>query len=245
MALATRETHTVRINEVDQNQNMTLSGLLQLMQETAWNNAEHLGASVYELQRHGISWVMARIKLDIFSYPRHRQQIQVETWPAGSQRSFVYRDYRVYDLEEHLMAQATSTWLVFDIHARKMTNIADFLLEKIVPPPKRIPLERASGRLKLPDQDTGGVDISIRWHDLDPNGHVNNGQYLQWVIEALPNQLNSEQLVRTIDLQIRTECGAGEQILSVAQPTDPSTFIHGLWRQSDNKLIAQAKTIWT
>lgn len=244
MALATREIHTVRINEVDQYQRMTLSAMLQLMQETAWNNAEYLDASVYQLQEHGISWVMARLKLTIFSYPLHRQQVQVETWPAGSQRSFVYRDYRLYDMNERLLAQATSTWLVFDIQARRMTRIADFLVEKVVAPPDKTPLERASGRLDLPDRSAPGMIIPVYWHDLDPNGHVNNSRYLQWTLEALPEQLNGDRSVREIDLQIRTECGQGEQILSIAQPQEEGVFIHGLWRKSDQKLIAQAKTIW-
>ena len=245
MALATRETHTVRINEVDLHQQMTLSGLLQLMQEVAWNNAEYLDASVYELQKRGITWVMTRLKLEIFAYPQHRQQIQVETWPAGSQRSFVYRDYRVYDMEENLMAQATSTWLVFDIEARRMTQIADFLVEKVVPPADRIPLERASGRIKSPKPEATGTNIPVRWHDLDPNGHVNNSRYLQWVLEGLPEMLKQSRQVKEIDLQIRSECGLGETVRSVAEEKAADTYVHGLWRQSDQSLLAQAQTKWT
>ena len=73
----------VRAYEIDVHRRATLPTLINYMQEAAWHNATARGGSVYLLHEHGVSWVLHRLRLEMFRYPMHLEQITVETWPSS------------------------------------------------------------------------------------------------------------------------------------------------------------------
>ena len=245
MALATTEPHIARFHEVDLHHKVTLPALLNFMQETANNNSGGLGASVAELHERNITWVMTRMKLEISRMPDHLEKFFVETWPAGSARSFVYRDYRMYDMAKNLIAKATSTWLVFNIKDRQMVKVPDDLAPLTAAPEGHTPLPRATGKIKPGPDLLNEKSLEVRWHDQDANGHVNNSFYFQWVLEAFsPGHFQNSRL-KEIDIIIRAECQYGDTILSRLTQESDGVFVHEIIRKADEKLLAQAKTSWT
>lgn len=244
MALATTESYTVRAGEIDVNRQLTIPALISIMQNTAWNNAAQLDASVYQLQEIGITWVMNRMKLTILKLPRHEEQLFIETWPSGSHRNFIYRDYRVYDRNQMPIALATSTWLVLDIEERKMTYLPDHFMPRTLAPGGYIPLPRAGGKLSFPESHMlGEKRFAVRWHELDPNGHVASSLYFQWALETLPQEILLNGNIREIDLLFRSEAGYGDSVMSrIAQLGDRS-FAHEIVNVADKRLMAQVKTV--
>ncbi|MCB0836485.1 MAG: acyl-ACP thioesterase [Bacteroidetes bacterium] len=244
MALATTEPHIARFHEVDPHHRLTLPSLLNFMQETANNNSGDLGASVRDLHEEGITWVMTRMKLEIFSMPMHQEKFFVETWPAGGARSFVYRDYRLYDWKKDLIGQASSTWLVFNIHSRQMVSVPERLVPLIESPEGHTPLERATGKIRAKQPFSSGKDILVRWHDQDANGHVNNSFYFQWILESLPPKHFADKVLKEIDIIIKAECQFGDQLNTRLSQESEHVFVHEIIRKNDKKLIAQARTEW-
>lgn len=245
MALATSKRYTIKSFEVDINNRAKLSTVINLMQETAWINAAKLGGSVNDLKKLGVTWVMTRMKLEMIRFPIHQDEVWIETWPSGSERAFVYRDYRIYDANKELIGQATSTWIVFDIETRKMTKVNDFLRPLTEPPTGFKHLPRATGKFRLNEAIGQPNLIKVRWHDLDPNHHVNNAYYFEWILEGLPlEKLNKDDSLIEIDLAIRSECQAEDELEVVIGKKTPGEYIHTIRRILDGKEIAQAKTLW-
>ena len=244
MALATTQKYRIKSFEVDINNRAKLSTIVNLMQETAWINAVSLGGSVNDLKKSGVTWVMTRMKLEIIRFPVHQDEIWIETWPSGSDRAFVYRDYRLYDAQKELIGQATSTWIVLDIETRKMTKLDDSLRPRIESPTGFQPLPKARGKIRLNETTLPPNSIKVRWHDLDFNHHVNNANYFEWVLEGLPMRKLKEDILLEIDLIIRAECQAEDELEVVIGNKSSEEYIHTIRRVADGKEIAQAKTLW-
>jgi acyl-ACP thioesterase len=239
----TRE-FTVRANEVDIHRRATLPAIVNYMQEAAWFNTVQLDASVYDLQEKGITWVMHRMRLELTQYPVNQEKVRVETWPAGGERVFVYRDYRIYNERGEPIGQASSSWAVLDIGSRRLTAIPAFLQDLIPPPEGKHPLPRATGKWPEPDSFPHTLDIHVGWFALDPNHHVNNAFYFQWMVEAMPESWLGQYELGEIDIQIRQECALGDHLSAQAVQTAPHQWIHRILRNADQKLIAQARTTW-
>lgn len=243
MSLATTELHIIRANEVDINRRLTLPAMINLMQETAWSNTEDLSASVYHLQDLGLTWVVTRLKITIYDLPLHRKKVYVETWPSGTARAFVYRDYRVYSEQQKLLAEATSTWIVLDFVNRNISRLPEEMTPRTRVPEGYTPLPRATDRIVMPEKTLPGKRFSVRWHDLDPNGHVNNMLYFQWALEALPEISSRQGQVAEMDMIIRTECGYGDTILSRIGQESENVFVHEIVQESEGRILAQARTV--
>ena len=244
MSKITREEYQIRAQEIDRHKRATVSAIISCMQEAAWNNAASLDASVYQLQEMGISWVLTRMKLEILRYPKHRDQIQVLTWPSGHERTFVYRDYRILDPEGSVMAQASSTWLVLDLNSRRMTRVPEEFHAIINQPAAIESLPRAKGNWRFPKEHLPPVRFPVRWHDLDLNGHVSNFVYFQWPLEALPGSFLEGHELAEIDLMIRAEGQQEDEIITIAAQTGELEFLHTIQRAEDGKELAKAKTKW-
>ncbi len=237
-------TYQVRAYEVDPFKQVTIFTLANYLQEAAGINAAHLNISVADLQAKGLTWVLMRLKLTVDRYPLHQEEVQVKTYPAGFEKYYVNRDFQVRDAQGHLIAHATSVWLVIDLEKRSMISVPDFIRK--VPLPAEIEFyPRAKGKLPKMEEPFSTREFRVGWHDLDVNHHVNNAYYVQWVIECLPEVYLREHQLHTLDMIYRAESLWGDQISGkVAQLEDRQHLLHRLERISDGKELAQATTSW-
>jgi medium-chain acyl-[acyl-carrier-protein] hydrolase len=238
------EEFLVRSHEIDRYKKATLAAMVGFLQEAAWQNSAELGASVYDLQKMGFSWVLTRIKLDLFDYPLHRDRVFVRSWPTGHERTFVYRDYCMFDAQRNILAQATSTWLVLDLNSRRMTRVPEQFHQILDIQTDLETLPRAKDRLRMPDRVDHAVQFPVRWHDLDSNDHVSNFLFFQWPLEALADEWLAQKTLRSIDLIIKAEGKKGDTIRSEVAILDENTCMHSIKRISDGKEMARARTVW-
>lgn len=240
----TEQAFRVRANEVDRFNKASLSAMVSQMQEVAWLSAEELDAGVDRLQGMGISWVLIRFKLEVFRAPNLSEQIRVQSWPSGHARTFVYRDYRVYDAAGELIAAATSTWLIFDLKSRRMAPVPE-VFHKITQVPENVEaLPRARERFQKPEGEPQSVEFPVRWHDIDANDHVSNFLFFQWPLEALSLDWLADRELVSIDLMIRAESVYGDTIISEAISQAENTYFHQIKRKSDGRELARALSQW-
>ena len=239
----TTESFKIRAYDIDNQKRVTVPALMKCMHEVAMTNASHLNLSVWDLEPHSISWVLMRKKLTIHRYPVFGEQIQIQTYPAGFEKFFTYRDYLVHDAQGKLIADASTTWLLMNTTTRKMSSIPDFIASIEMPDPAtclpRLPL-------KLPKFGIAQLQQSFRvgWHELDFNMHLNNLYYLQWILETVPDEVLQLRQLQDINILYKLECQWKEEILAETEQISESFFRHHLIRQSDGKEVVVAETNW-
>jgi len=239
------ESFVIRTYEIDNRKLATLPDLTRLLHEAAMQNVLALKLSVWDLEPHGISWVLMRQQVNVERYPKLGETIRVQTYPAGFEKFFTYRDYRVWDEQGREIASSSSTWLLMDTAARRMVRIPDFIKDfrQEMPSPADC-LPRPQGKLPRFNKLTQQARFRVGWHDLDFNMHLNNTYYIRWMLEALPSSLLQNSFVRQLDIQFKSEALKDEVILSEAEKREENKYLHRLIREEDGKELAIAESRW-
>ena len=235
---------TVRSNEINYRGEATMPAVVSYFQEAAWDNTKTLGISMYDLLERGLTWVLQRMRIEIFRYPKHDEKVTVETWASGREKVFLHRDFRLYSETKELLGQATSVWLVMDVAARKMVAVPDFIMAHEITP-DHPPLPFAKGKLPVLEKAAYEEKMPVRCHDIDLNRHVTNTRYVAWVLEALPVALHEQKHLQELDIIYRTESLLGDTVLSFAgKASEENIFLHKLTSQQTGKELVQAQTKW-
>ncbi len=238
------EKFKIRSNEIDSQRRVTLPALVNYLQEAANNNVMQSGASVYDLHERGIAWVLSRMKLQLFAYPSHGQEITVKTFPSGSEKYFFYRDFRIFDEWGLLIGQATSTWPVIDLQKRQMISVPDFLNVFRIGGDEA-PLPVAKGKIFPVADPLHERQFQVGWYDIDVNRHANNMCYFRWLVEAMPADFLSQHRLTEIDFQFRNECNLDDVVVARAGLSGvPNGFSHQLSSAAERKDYALARSVW-
>jgi len=171
--------------DVDREQLFTLPGVFKLLQEGAIKHADLHDVGSRMMMERGETWVLNRISAALMRYPRYEERLRLVTWSAGIRGFKGYREFRLYAGEE-LVVSASSLWLYLNFQTKTFA---------------RVPAELAAGfperrddvfhpdldrlRLDEPAPEAPGCAVSLRYSDLDSNGHVNNTSYLDYLQTAL------------------------------------------------------------
>ncbi|MBO0937193.1 acyl-[acyl-carrier-protein] thioesterase [Fibrella sp. HMF5335] len=251
MLLIQTDTYTLRGYECDAFGRLSVPALMNLMQESASLNAVEYGIGIGDLQVRGYGWMLMRFQLRMHQYPRFGDTIQVSTYPTAVEKYFIYRDFQVTAQDGTLLAEATSTWLVFSTEKRAMAPLPDFI--------RQIPLPPAIGPMpKLPLKPTFQTQpftptqeqtVQVGWFSIDQNQHVNNVTYIQWVLEQLGddstghNALETSELVE-IDVVYKAETHWGDRLRVQAAPDSTGAFLHRIIDVESGKDVLLARSVW-
>ena len=64
----------------------------------------------------------------------------------------------------------------------------------------------------VPKATDNHQERTVRFSDLDYNGHMNNCKYLEWVADLLPSGFHKDRQVREITLSYLSEAREGEAL---------------------------------
>lgn len=241
-----QEDFRIRTFEIDSAKNATLPTIVQLMQEAAMQNVIDIKLSIWDLEPHKISWVLTRKNMSINRLPILGEKIKIITYPAGFEKFFTYRDYKVFAENGDLLCQSASTWILMNIEKRRMTRIPDFIKElvKKMEPNAQIGLPRPNLKLDFKfEKEDFTKQFEVNYFDLDFNNHLSNVTYLKWMLEAIPSEFLLNNQIKKIDVLYRAECRLGEIVTSAVQQIEENIFIHRL-SSSKGKELMLAKTKW-
>jgi medium-chain acyl-[acyl-carrier-protein] hydrolase len=203
------ETFTLPAAAEDDSELSRLLAALEEMMETAGRHAEILGVGVRELHGKGLTWVLARLHVQFGIIPQAGQTIHITTWPAGRQRIFAVRDFRLSDNDGTEILRATSAWALMNMDTRRPSRL-DPHLPVFSHHPERMIVDDFS---HLPPLQNPGAQVAYRAAaaDIDINDHVNNTVYLDWALRAIPGELR-RQKPRALEAAFLGEARLGDEI---------------------------------
>jgi acyl-ACP thioesterase len=220
--------------------------LCRFLEEAAVAHAAILGVAVESLIESGVAWVLSRLHLEMERWPAADEEIVIETWPEAASRLFTERRFEVLDTSERRIGAVSTIWLVLDLERRRPLRlppqVADRLREhELGPEPRKF------SDLVAPDPIGHELGFTVRRSDLDLADHVNNTSYVEWAIEAVPDEVWSTADLAELEIHFLSECHHGQTVLSRSQVVDPgkeTEVRHQLVREEDGAEVARALTIW-
>lgn len=240
------ETFRIRTFEIDNTKQATVPALVQLMQEAAMQNVIEINLSVWDLEPHNISWVLLRKNLKILRLPILGEKIRIITYPAGFERFFTYRDYKVFDENNDVLAYSSTAWLLMDVETRRMTRIPDFIknIGNLMQANAEIGLERPGIKVDFtPEKTDFSKHSEVNYFDLDFNNHLGNVHYLNRILDVLPASFLTDHTPENLDILYRAEALLGDKLVSEAEQISDTEFLHQL-KSAEGKELMSARTNW-
>ena len=230
-------------HEADFRGNATLTALCNLLQESAWRHAEHMGFGYEDALRLNQFWIVLRWFIKIERYPKWRENILIETWPRLPERLFALRDYTITDQQGRQFGAATSTWMLLDARTRRpqKLELVDGFLHLTS---NRSALGENAQKILVPEDVKFNTSLETHYSDVDHNGHVNNARYVEWCMNLYPVSFHKKYMVSKFRINFLHECRFDETVdLLLKKDTETDHIIIGR-RKTDGVHIFASRIGW-
>lgn len=204
-----RQTQTVEDIHVDCFGRLKPSTILYYAQEAAGGHCKLLQLDWDTLAEKDLFWAVIRQKVEVVRLPERGETITVETWPMPTTRSAFPRATVGYDKEGKVLFRVIGLWVLMSLSRRTM----------VLPGKSGIQLQ---GTLRGTELATPGSIApmnmerqdhrTVRFSELDRNGHMNNARYLDWLCDLLPAEFHREHPVKEFTVCYLSEAREGQEI---------------------------------
>jgi medium-chain acyl-[acyl-carrier-protein] hydrolase len=204
------QSYDVNTIVLDSRKQLGLVGLLNLLQDTAWLHARHLGWGYENLISQGTIWVLGRQKLSMQVWPQWGDRVAVRTWPRGATGALATRDFEIL-VGDRKFGESTTSWLILDMETRRPKKLDRAKFEEHSR--KEGVLAMEAGKISLRADLKPAETFCVHLSDLDVNGHVNNTRYAQWILDTLSNDEFEANDVRDYEVNFLSETRVGDTVV--------------------------------
>lgn len=239
---------TIYYHQVNCHEQATPLTMLHYLEDTAIAHSEAVGQGLEQLKAKKQAWILNQWQLQMDRYPLVGERVIIETWSVGFERFYGSRDFLIRDSEERIIGRATSLWIFYNTERKRPLRIPpEFAKAYGVNPERAIAAsdqEFAEGSLLEAREQS----FSVRRSDIDTNGHVNNVNYLEWMLEAVPEEVYGKHCLGALEIVYKKAAayGAGIDSKCAALHTGEGNIIcrHTILKNGDLEELALAKTVW-
>lgn len=176
----------VKWHDTDANREVRPSQILMYMQETANLQLQANGMPLDELRdERGLGFLLSRISVRMYEPLYAYDEIDVQTWICESRGLSFNRCFCILK-EGRVVAEAYSVWGLMNLLERRLMKVDEFPFSFEGDEPKEPDLPRRVHFPRAVPLDEAG-ERTIRYCDIDYNGHMNNTRYPDMLCDFLPD----------------------------------------------------------
>ncbi len=175
----------VSFSRMDYRGLLSVSGVVDAMQDCCMFHSEEVGHSSQELLKKNRAWLVSSWHVVFNRRPQMGEEFLAKTWPYQFSSIMGSRNFLLESMEGETLAYADSRWFYADVATGKPVRIDKEEME-VYPVEPRYEMEKASRKVKCPENLELKQTIVACQNYLDTNGHVNNGQYIRLAANVLP-----------------------------------------------------------
>lgn len=132
------------------------------------------------------TWVLSRLAIELNDMPKEHDSIIISTWVENAMKFFTKRNWEITSEDgQKIYGYGKSIWAMIDTQTREPQNIFavnDGTITDYVYAEKVCPIKDVS-RVKTPEM-SDFTEFTVRYSDLDVNGHLNSVRYLDHVMDT-------------------------------------------------------------
>lgn len=239
--------HYYEINAEEQASPLTL---LYYLEDAAIAHSESVGYGIELLKSEALAWLLKRWHLQMERYPGYGEKVIVETWPSNFERFYGQREFQIKTLRQEVIGRATSLWIFYNT-ARKRPCRIHSEFGALYGLDSRRAVDDIFAPLAAFPESSGEVEekeFAVRYGDIDTNWHVNNAQYLQWMLEAVPVEFYRRHRLASLEIQYNKETTYGSiirsQCLLEVSGDQQAQYRHVIRGKDSGQELAAGKTLW-
>lgn len=217
-------TRKILADDVDMFRSMRYSVFLRWLQEASIAHTEALGAGRDKTLDKGALWVIARVSVEILRMPQYDEVVTFRTWAGKTRHVLFPRYYEIIDAEGNVAVRASAVWLLMDAKTRKMAfpdkygvRIADTSTGTELPLPAGVPMQDAPPVYRH----------TVRFQDVDINGHMNNSKYIDVVEDALGFDFLHDFELTRFEIDYEEEIRGGKRVSLFGKCDDGKIYFEG------------------
>lgn len=220
----------------------TLPMIGGFMLQTATKHAEERGFGYSSMTSKQRVWVLSRMAIEVFEYPKNDTTMVIKTWVASVNRILTERYFAFEDEQGNPIGYAKSLWASIDLTTRKPTNVleleglSDYIVEK------ENPIEGMSKIPLLKDNCELATEFVVKYSDVDINKHLNSMKYIEHFVDVFDIDMFREKEIRRIEINYVSEGRYGEKLDIMKRSEDQDTFI--LEMKNTESVVCSAKIKW-
>lgn len=166
--------------------NLSLESILKIFENTGNHHSQKVSDNA---AGSNIAWILADWRVQITRRPKTGEKLNVSTWvygrvPGGA----AFRDFIISDAGGSECIVASSRWGLMNIAENKLVRISAELMDSYGPEEKTV-FKDSLPRLRENADFDYENPIALRRSDIDFNGHVHNTRYLDFALDALPQDV--------------------------------------------------------
>ncbi len=221
---------------------LSQGGLLRILQEAAAIASDDVGYGLKDIPRTGVHWILSGWRLEMAERPGWRAELEVETWPRTMEGFLSDRDFLVWDVtggDRRLAARGTSKWFLVDAKTGKITRVTDQVRAAYERDERGLFQDPLPSNGKTPEGAPVTFETTVGRRDIDTNLHVNNLHYLDYAIEALPEEVY-RGLPDTVEIIFRRQILLGTPIQCLYTRTENGKHQVEIQSRQDGKTVHHA-----
>lgn len=200
----------VKYSEVNKKEEITISKIVNYLQDCTIFHSEDLGRGMEYLKERNRAWLLSAWQIQVERYPVLGEEIYVETWPYDFKGFYGYRNFDLVDTKGNQLVRANSVWFFVDTQTGRpvkptLEEISPYILEQ------PIPMEYANRKISIPKEGEEKEKIVVLKSHIDTNHHVNNAKYVEMGEEYLPEDF----VVKQMRADYRKETKLKEQLIPI------------------------------
>ncbi|MFT3753459.1 MAG: thioesterase [Paludibacter sp.] len=230
----------IQPQDVDFQFRVTMAAFANILLTTAGYNADGNGFGLRRLHERDCAWVLSRLAVEMNRFPEQYEKISVETWVEEVGRANTTRNFCIRDEKDEIIANACSVWVFFDMKTRRAKDL--LTLDGIH--------GYANGERGLIEKPVrlGAVEgaecdgFTVKYSDIDINGHVNSTRYIQWVSDCFSLDCYRKHSVSRFEINYVNEMLFGDFVEIAREEQQPFDFRFEI--RNESKVSCRARIVF-
>ena len=217
----------LRFTDVDAYDNLKISSLFSVMEESACLSADELGFGYKDLAPRNIGFILVNCYIELKREIKLGEELSVHTWPLRPKHMIFLREYEFYCGDEKVGA-ATARWVMVNLENFNMLPFTEFFKEGDF---DDYNTQRAIDfcTWKLPYVKNNDIIYSKRvsYSDYDHYFHANNTKYADFLMDVFSSDEMQGKSLKSAQITYVKQCKEGDVLDMVREYVDDSWLIEG------------------
>ena len=240
--------YEIQYDDIDSNHEMTATSVFKYLEDAALAHSAYIGYTLDRFIADKNVWILIRWSMEMTRYPHFGDRITVETWAVDFSRFRATRNFRLKDEQGEVLGGISSQWIFFDLSTRRPAIPTEEMIRNYGTNPT-CALTFDLEKLQHEGPMTMSKTLEVRRSDMDAMHHVNNKRYVEWMSEAVPEDIFTGKKIRKMEIAYAKEAYAGDVVVSGCAPMeDPKAdtcYYHQITSPDGQTVHANGKTYWT
>jgi len=225
-------------------QTIKVSDLFKYLQEVASQHSEAMKIGFVDLKSNKGAWVLTKQLLEVDRLPKALEEFTIHTWSQKYNKIVATRNFLMTDKENHVIIKATSDWVVLDLEKRRIIPLTKINLDYIQSYDYDL-FPQSLNKIVINQHNlVNEFTKKVRFSDIDLNGHMNNTNYVDMVLDSMAEYFPQRHKLKQINTNFIQEVKFLEDITIRTFQVNSNVFHHQIIRNMDGNEVFTAITQW-